>query len=168
LLSLFLTLRRPPSYTLFPYPTLFRAEVWTLEFEERAVRLRDSRGLRFVATLLAAPGREFHVLDLAAPAAGRVVVSDAGEAIDATARAACRRRAEELAAALDEARADGDQEGEARARQELDFIERELAAAYGLRGAARRLGDPAERARKAVSNRIRDTVVRIGAVHPAL
>jgi tetratricopeptide (TPR) repeat protein len=56
----------------------------------------------------------------------------------------------------------------ARAREELEFIERELAAAYGLGGMARRLDDPVERARKAVSNRIRDAMARIEAEHAAL
>jgi hypothetical protein len=70
--------------------------------------------------------------------------------------------------AVDEAEAGGDDERKARARQELEFIEHELAAAYGLGGTARRLADPAERARKAVANRIRDAVSRIEAHHPAL
>ena len=158
----------PPEASPTPAMTL-DGEVWTLEYEGIAVRLRDSRGLRFLATLLAQPGREFHVLDLAAPVPGGAVVApDAGEAVDATARAAYRRRVEELRDSVEEARAAGDQELEARARQELDFVERELVAAYGLGGTARRLDDPAERARKAVRNRIRDTLSRIGAAHPPL
>jgi hypothetical protein len=143
-------------------------EVWTLRYEGGAVRLRDSRGLRFIATLLADPGREFHVLDLAAPAAGRAAAGDAGAAIDPAARAAYRRRVEELRRVVDDAEAGGDPERAARAREELEFIARELAAVYGLGGAARRLDDPAERARKAVRNRIRDALARIEASQPAL
>ena len=75
---------------------------------------------------------------------------------------------EELRSAIEEAEAGGDDEGKARARQELEFIEHELAAAYGLSGTARRLADPAERARKAIANRIRDAMARIEAHHPAL
>jgi hypothetical protein len=69
---------------------------------------------------------------------------------------------------VDDAEAGGDPERAARAREELEFIARELAAAYGLGGAARRLDDPAERARKAVRNRIRDALARIEASQPAL
>ena len=152
-----------------PAPSMvLEGEVWTLWYEGQAVRLRNSRGLGFIATLLADPGREFHVLDLAAPAPGQAVVSDPGAAIDPAARAAYRRRVEELRSAVDEAEVGGDEERKARARQELEFIEHELAAAYGLSGTARRLADPAERARKAVANRIRDAVSRIEANHPAL
>ena len=143
-------------------------DVWTLRYEGRVVRLHDRRGLHLVARLLADPGREFHALDLAAPAPGQVAVSDAGAAIDATARDAYRRRVEELREVIDEAEAGGEAERAARAREELGFIERELAAAYGLGGTARRLDDPAERARKAVTNRIRDAMARIEAEHAAL
>ena len=48
-----------------------------------------------------------------------------------------------------------------RARAERDFIATELAAALGLGGRPRRTGDPAERARKAVTGRIRLTIGRI-------
>jgi hypothetical protein len=95
-------------------------------------------------------------------------VGDAGAAIDPAARAAYRRRVEELRRVVDDAEAGGDPERAARAREELEFIARELAAVYGLGGAARRLDDPAERARKAVRNRIRDALARIEASQPAL
>jgi predicted ATPase len=150
----------PPS----PSPSMaLEGELWTLWFEGGAVRLRDSRGLRFIATLLADPGREFHVLDLAAPAAAGGVTADAGAAIDPAARDAYRRRVEELRRVVDD-----DPERAAEAREELEFIARELTGAYGLRGTPRRLDDPAERARKAVRNRIRDAVARIEASQPAL
>jgi hypothetical protein len=51
---------------------------------------------------------------------------------------------------------------------ERDALVAELAAAAGLGGRARRLGDQSERARKAVTARIRDVLDRIERVHPAL
>jgi hypothetical protein len=42
-------------------------EFWTLQRGGRALRLRDSVGLRHLARLVAEPGREFHVLDLISP-----------------------------------------------------------------------------------------------------
>ncbi len=41
-------------------------DFWTLAHAGKVSRLRDSKGLRYLARLLAEPGREFHVLDLAA------------------------------------------------------------------------------------------------------
>ena len=132
----------------------------------RALTGQPGAGLR--CHLLADPGREFHVLDLAAPTLGQAVVADLGAAIDPTARAAYRRRVDGLRSAMDDAEASGDADQKAHARQELEFIEHELAAAYGLSGTARRPADPAERPRKAVTNRIRDAMSRIEANHPAL
>jgi hypothetical protein len=41
-------------------------EYWTLGYEGRVVRVRDAKGLRDIAVLLASPGREIHVADLIA------------------------------------------------------------------------------------------------------
>jgi tetratricopeptide (TPR) repeat protein len=46
--------------------SVFRLEgdYWSVGFEGRTVRIRDLKGMRYLAQLLAHPGREFHVLDL--------------------------------------------------------------------------------------------------------
>ena len=43
-----------------------------------------------------------------------------------------------------------------------------LSGAFGLGGRARKAGDTTERARKAVTSRIRDAIARIGKEHSAL
>lgn len=40
-------------------------EEWTFHYEGDVARLRDSKGLRFLAQLLRNPGQEVHALDLA-------------------------------------------------------------------------------------------------------
>jgi hypothetical protein len=150
-------------------------QVWTLTYEGRTVRLGDSKGLRDLARLLAEPGLEHHVLDLAGtPVAAGLVAraaadrADLGEVLDARARASYRRRLDELDDVLAEAEANADLGRVEAARAEREVIAHELAAAVGLGGRPRRAGDPAERARKAVSGRIRLAIGRIGAHHPAL
>src|SRR5215218_9465213 len=51
---------------------MFRREgdYWSVVFEGRTVRVRDLKGIRYLARLLANPGREFHVLDLVAAESG--------------------------------------------------------------------------------------------------
>ena len=61
-----------------------------------------------------------------------------------------------------------DPERASRARAERDALVSEVASATGLAGRARRLGDQPERARKAVTARIRDVIGRIERVHPQL
>ena len=156
-------------------------EYWTVGHSGLVVTLRDSKGLRDLSRLLAEPGRELHALDLATegPAPRSTARADARDAdlrtgtggepiIDDTARAAYKRRITELEAAIDDADANGDGERTAAARQELDALVETLASAYGLGGRPRRMTDDVERARKAVTRRLRDAMTRIDRAHPAL
>ena len=146
-------------------------ELWSLSWAGRTVRVKDSKGMRDIARLLAAPGAEVAALDLASPAgAGAVGLPDGdlGELVDGTARAAYRARLAELDAELAEADEHADAGRSARATDEREALLAQLAAAYGLGGRSRRAGDQAERARSAVTWRIRDAVRRIEDVHPEL
>ena len=155
----------PPAAAVKPVEEgRFRREgdFWTVAYDGEVARLKDSKGLRDIAALLATPDKEIAALDLASAEAGRFE-GDAGELLDERARAAYKARIAELQAEIDE-----DPSGSTRAREELDALSEQLAAAYGLGGRARRAGDPAERARKAVTERIRDAVGKIARQTPAL
>ncbi len=89
-------------------------------------------------------------------------------AVDPTARAAYRRRIGELEEQLEEAEAAADAGLGGAARDEIEFLTAELGAAYGLGGRPRRATDDIERARKAVRNRIRESLDRIEREHAAL
>lgn len=157
-------------------------DVWQLAFAGRTVRLADVKGLRYIAALLARPSEEVHVLRLPALAAGGGVADtdrgaqarlrpDAGArdaTIDDEGVASYRRRLAELERDADDAEAAGDDVRLARAREESEWIARELSRALGLHGRDRRPGTPAERARVNVQRAIRTAVDRIAAVHPAL
>jgi tetratricopeptide (TPR) repeat protein len=156
-------------------------DYWTISFDGRTTRLRDSRGLQYLARLLAEPGRESHALDLVIGeqrAAGRerrrddrssvARSSDAGEMLDRRAKEAYRRRLAEIEHDLDEARRCGDVYRAEQAMAERGFLARELARAVGLGGRDRRVGSNAERARASVTLAIRRAVERIRGAHPAL
>jgi hypothetical protein len=154
-------------------------EVWTLTYHGREIRMRDTKGLRDLHALLARPGTAVAALDLAAapgghragaPAGPDVLhpPSDTGEVIDAQARAAYRQRLRELDEAAAEADAAADIERSARIATERDALVAALTEAYGLGGRARRSGSVAERARTAVTARIRDAIRRISEAHPEL
>jgi hypothetical protein len=159
-------------------------DYWTVVHEGSLARLRDSKGLRYLARLLAAPGREFHVIDLQgadSPAAtGRALprqlwelevrpnLGDAGELLDATAKAAYKARLDELRADVDEAERVSDLDRAARAREEIEFIADELARAIGLAGRDRRAASHSERARLNVTRAIHAAMVNLARVHPAL
>ena len=144
-------------------------EVWTLSYGGTEVRLKDAKGLADIAVLLGAPGREVAATTLTGSAAGRSGVQfGADPVLDATARERYRARLAELDGILDDADRRNDPARGATAQAEREVLIRELTAAVGLGGRARGLGDDAERARKAVTARIRDSIARIAAAHPAL
>jgi hypothetical protein len=99
---------------------------------------------------------------------GEVVagLGDAGERLDAPARAAYRQRLQDLEAELAEATQWADTGRAAKLQAEIGFLREEVSAAYGLGGRARKAADTNDRARKAVTNRIRESVERIGTEHP--
>ncbi len=150
-----------------------------MRFDGRESRLRDVVGLRYLATLIAAPGREVSALDLVrmrgAGPGGRPdregLPADRGgpadEVLDAPARAAYRARLAELAAELDEAERWNDPERAARVRAERDFVAHELGAALGRGGRPRTLATDAERARISVTRALRAAIDRIGRVDAA-
>ena len=115
------------------------------------------------------PGTAVAALDLAAGRRARLAAApDTGEVIDAQARSAYRQRLRELEEAAAEADAAADIERSARVAAERDALVEALTQAYGLGGRVRRPGSAAERARTAVTARIKDAIRRIGEAHPDL
>jgi hypothetical protein len=149
-----------------PTARLRRAgELWEASFGGRTAHVRDSKGMRDLAALLARPGVWLSAVDLAggdlpAPA------SRPDPVLDRTAVAAYRR----LAQLEDEAeRAGGDHAPQQRVADERERLLAELRRAARPDGRPRGLGGTtAERARKAVTARIRDAIRRIAEVHPEL
>jgi hypothetical protein len=144
---------------------------WLVSYGNVEFHLKDVRGVQLLATLLAEPGREFHVLDLSGtPGTSDEPIDrgDSGPVIDDEARRQYRARVVELREELEEAEAWNDPGRSARTREELDAIERELVQAVGLSGRARKTGAASERARINVQRRIRDAIRRIESYHPGL
>jgi hypothetical protein len=147
-------------------------EYWSVAFEGHDFRLHDSKGLRYLARLLGSPGKEIHALDLVGAVAGsdpqRAAIGDAGAVLDPQAKAAYRRRMDDLREELEEAESWNDPERAARAREETQFLARELAAATGLGGRDRRAASGSERARVNVTRAVRSALARIALHSPAL
>jgi hypothetical protein len=137
----------------------------------RSTRLRRLRGLPMLARLVEQPGREIHVLDLAAePDDGSAVADrgDAGEVLDGKAREAYRQRIADLREEIDEADRFADVGRADRARRELDMLVQQLSSAAGLGGRARRVGSAAERARITVQRRVREAIRKVAEHEPEL
>jgi tetratricopeptide (TPR) repeat protein len=161
-------------------PNAFRwdGEVWSVSFQDREIRLRDGKGPRYLATLLAAPGLEIHVLELAGgpaePTPPSAVPDDltiggpggkVDDAPDARAAQEYRAHVDELRAELDEAEGRGDLGRAERIRGQLDHLVSQLAQRFGTRARTR---GPAETARKAVTKVLRTQIDKLLEAHPAL
>lgn len=144
-------------------------DVWAASFGDRTVHLRDTKGMRDLAALLARPGVWLSALDLA----GSDVTDDPSArpepVLDRAAAAAYRQRLAVLSDEIDVARSRDDPDRQRRAIEERERLLTELRRATRPGGAPRALGTTAtERARKAVSARIRDAIRRITDAYPEL
>jgi uncharacterized protein DUF4118 len=144
-----------------------------------------TRGLECLACLLAHPGREFHVRELigsVAPAGElgqyriqqdgyqmTTVRLESGDPIlDKHAKAEYKFRLAELREELQEAERFNDPDRVEKIQQESDAIAEQLAAAVGLGGRDRKARSRAERARTAVTKRVRNAIEKIGKTTPSL
>lgn len=145
--------------------TLHRQDhCWVAICGDTRTRLRDTKGLRYLAELLRSPDVERHALDLVDRVEGvapgetgvdRRHLGDAGELADAKARSAYRHRIEALRSQIDDALATGADEHAQVLQGELDELVSQLAEAFGLGGRARRASSAAERARLNVTRALR-------------
>jgi hypothetical protein len=146
--------------------------VWCLGYAGRTIHFPDVKGLRDLHALLALPGRPVPAVHLLNPAGGAEVVAASrlggDPVLDDEAKARYKRRLGQLDEEIDRATVRGDARGSAALDRERGALLAELRAAAGLGGRTRRLGDDAERARKTVTARIRDTLRKLDERHPDL
>lgn len=161
---------------------VWEGDYWTIVFAHTELRVRDCKGIRYLAELLANPGSEIEAERLAdsssaatlcsreAADAGLSITgeSDLGPILDPEAKRAYRQRLNELGEELDRASRFNDPHRALRARLERDAIIEQLASATGLGGRDRRTGAITERARVNVTRAIKAAITRIAEYHPEL
>jgi hypothetical protein len=146
-------------------------QVWLVEWRGRRSTVPDCKGIRDLAVLLSRPGQPVPALELVEAAGGPPAAAAGGSlgpVLDATARRAYQQRLSDLEGELAEAEENADLGRLERLRAERSMLAAELAGALGLGGRARFAGDPAERARKAVTMRIRAAISAVAAQDDAL
>ena len=177
------TVEDQSTSSLSPAENVFRkdGDFWTVTHGEKTFRLRNLKGLEYIAYLLAHPGVRIHACDLVAVVEGRALhdsaasvghaqaqglvaasnLGDAGEALDAQAVSSYRRRLTEVRAELAEAERNNDTGAKERAQREFEALSHQLASAVGRHGRVRRSSSHIERARALVTKNIRASVERI-------
>jgi len=157
---------RPAEIACSPGNSFTReGNVWSIAYGGTGARLVELKGFHDIARLLAQPHEPLHCLELSgAPQESGVP----DEVLDKQARRDYRRRIEELQREIEQAESDNDLARSEPARQELDVLIDELVKATGLGGRSRKMAHSAERARTAVTWRIRSAIKKIAAAHPRL
>lgn len=144
--------------------------VWQVGIGDQTVAVPDTKGLADLHVLLRSPNTDVPSTDLLHPdPEAKAAARQGGDPVlDVEARARYRQHLEILDAQLDDAGLSGATDRRDALLAEREALLTELRTATGLGGRPRRLGDEAERARKAVTARIRDTLRKLDALHPAL
>jgi hypothetical protein len=157
----------PPAAPSEKGVTLTReGDVWAVHAgTSPPFRVKHAKGLEYLQQLLATPGREIYVLMLGGAGEG---AEDAGAVLDERAKASYRERVADLEDQLHEAERLGDRGRATRAREELEAIGEQLAAAVGLGGRDRKAASNVERARVNVQRRIKEGIRRIAENDAAL
>ena len=152
-------------------------DYWTLVYADVTGQLKDMKGLHYLVHLLRYPRHEFHAIELVGqaeaaaledPELRRAPPAMGLPLLDATAKAAYRRRLVELREDLAEAERFHDAGRAERARAQADMLTKQLAAAVGLGRRDRSTGSAAECARTTVTHRLRAVIRRIAQHHPGL
>ena len=146
--------------------------MWSLSFAGRSVVMPDAKGMRDLHILLSHAGVDVPVEALIDPARGEVLLATnrmrSASVLDPQAKAEYRRRLGTLEAEIEARLAAHQEERALQLESERDGLIAELRRATGLGGRSRTFSDGAERARKTVSARIRDTLRHLQQRHPEL
>jgi tetratricopeptide (TPR) repeat protein len=137
---------------------------WRIAVDGRATMFADQVGFGYLAELVARPGEDCHVLDLATNGQLRSHLAD--EVADRGAIESYRRRAEELTKLLHDD--DLSPETAEQYQEELVSLADAVTSAVGLGGRARHFPDNDERARTAVRKGLMRAVDRVNIVEPEL
>jgi len=140
-------------------------DMWELDYHGRTVAVRSSKGLVDIVRLIEAAGREIHCTELAGVA---VEQASTGEVIDDVARRQYEERIRDLQAEIDAAESANDYARSYRYQVELDTLIEHLTSTLDRRGRVRRGAGSTERARSAVTHRVRSAIRQLGQLHPAL
>jgi CBS domain-containing protein len=159
---------------------------WNIVFEGKPILLKDGKGLRYIAYLLQSPGKSIHVSTLQAASEGQQLnpsskiygdmsgeqledydltisqgLGDAGTTLDPRAISQYKEHCQSLRDELQEAKAFNDLQRAATLQEQIDMISDQLKSDMGLGGKARKSADSKEKIRKAVTNRIKDSLKKI-------
>lgn len=168
-------------------------DFWNIVFDGKSILLKNSTGLHYIAYLLQKPGEDIRVSTLYSAARATHVDSaasiyesmskeqleqyglsvshglgDAGAMLDPRSVSEYKEFHQNLVEELEKAKGRGDSEQVAFLKEQIGIISAQLKSARGLKGKVRKSKDEKEKARKAVANRIMESLKKIQQEHESL
>jgi TolB-like protein len=158
---------KPLTFTTdFPSSNEFIKEgsLWRLRYGDLSVALPEVKGFYDLQKLVANPEKQFHCSEFM-----DIKISSAGlEVIDDKARKAYQQRILELQEEIRWAEETSDTTRLSQTRKEYEDLVDHLSSALGFKGKVRQTGSTVEKARSAVTWRIRKAISKLEEAHPTL
>lgn len=147
--------------------SIFKKEqaIWRIQFDGNEITLTNMKGLQDINLLLQSPEKQIHCTDLMGSVSS---MDEASFAIDEKALSSYRERIRDLEEDISEAQEQNDLARAVQLKKEYDQLVDHLSKSFGAGGRIRKLKSPAERARAAVTMRIKKAIKRISSHHPSL
>jgi hypothetical protein len=139
--------------------------LWQISYAGASVLLPEVKGFHDLARLMATPGTEVHCTQLMD---SPDTMSEDAPVMDARALKSYEAHIRDLREAIGEAKAMNDLVRCEKLNAELDQLTEHISKALGMGRRTRKLNAAAERARSAVTWRIRNAIKKIEAAHPDL
>jgi TolB-like protein/Tfp pilus assembly protein PilF len=138
--------------------------VWKFSFDGSVAQTPEVKGFYDLQKLLTQPGQVFHCAELM----GSTLEDKGAKIIDEIARREYQKKILEIQGEIEEAELKSDYETLKTLHQEYDHMIEHLSQSLGLKGRIRETGSTVEKARSAVTWRIRNAIARIEQHHPFL
>ena len=139
-------------------------EIWQVSFEGKLILLAEAKGLHDLLKLLGHPEKQFHCTELM----GGGVIKHSEFVFDAKAKSSYQKRILALQEEIRWSEKNNDLHRTAILHQEYHDIVDHLSSSLGLKGKVRKVNDPLDKTRSAVTWRIRNAIQKIEKVHPML
>ena len=141
-----------------------QGELWELTYDGESIMMKDAKGLHDIAKLLLEPEKQIHCTALM----GTTLDTDSTEVVDDRAIKEYKSKINSIQIEIQDAEAIGYAEKADQLRIEYDQLIDHLYQVTGLGGKSRKTGSSLEKARSAVTWRIRTAIKKIDSSHPRL
>lgn len=144
---------------------ILNGNMWELTFQNKTVFLKDAKGFHDILKLITEPRKEFHCMELMGSSIDQKNVTSV---IDDKAKNQYQKKIKQLLIDIEDAKELQNFDLLSKLQEEYDSLVEHLSQSLGINNKPREIGSSVEKARSAVTWRIRSAIKKINVVHPSL